>query len=139
MRPRRVMSKNQPLRSFAPRDSRGRLSLRRQMRLPLFNYSAFRRFDEPDEHLDVFAEIGFGLQLFDRLRRIQFGSEQHSICMMNFPDARFRESPPLQTHGVQSIGAGSALGGCFRKRQHIPRYGCSPTYKGMRPNPDEMV
>src|SRR5437588_4088721 len=59
--------------------------------------------------------------------------------MMNLPDARFRESPPLQTHGVQSISVGSALGGRPREWQHIPRYGCAPADEGMRSYTHEVV
>src|SRR6266446_4235615 len=59
--------------------------------------------------------------------------------MMNFPDPRFRESPPLQTYSVQSISVGSALGGCPREWQHIPRYGCAPADEGMRSYPHEVV
>src|SRR5712664_3907087 len=59
--------------------------------------------------------------------------------MMNFPDARFRESPPLQTYGIQSVGARSALGGRLRKWQHIPRYGSAPADEGMCPNPYEVM
>src|SRR5271157_475230 len=59
--------------------------------------------------------------------------------MMNFPDSFFRESPPLQTHGIQSIGVRSALGGRLRKWQHIPRYGGAPADESMRPNPHEVM
>src|SRR5882762_4686559 len=115
-----------------------RPSLREQRCFPLLNYSAFRCFDEADEHFDIFTEIGFGFQLFDRLRCVQLRGQQHSICMMNFPDARFRESPPLQTYGIQSIGARSALSGRPREWEHIPRYGGAPSDEGMRPNPHEV-
>src|ERR1700687_4119993 len=94
MRPRRVMNRNhvgadafvRPAeRSSAegfdctvpwlPRparpDRRMRPSLREQPPSPLLNHSAFGGFDESDEHFDIFAQIGFGLQLFDRLRCVQ--------------------------------------------------------------------
>src|SRR6202030_4431914 len=85
MRPRRVMSKNHagadaslrpaerssaggfdctvPWRPRYERpDGRMRPSLREHRCFPLLNDSAFRGFDEPDEHLDIFTEMGFGLQ-----------------------------------------------------------------------------
>src|SRR6202521_2789623 len=83
--------------------------------------------------------MAFALQLFDRLRCIQLRGHQHTICMMNFPDARFCESPPLQTYGIQSIGVRSTLRGRPRKWQHVPRYGGAPADEGMRPNPNEVV
>lgn len=43
---------------------------------------AFRRFDEANENVDLFAVLYFGFDPLDRLRCVQLGGQKEMICVV---------------------------------------------------------
>src|ERR1022692_1814768 len=104
----------------------------------LLNHSAFRGFNEADQHVHVISAIGLGFQLFQSLRSIELGSEQELVRMMNLADAFPTEAAAFQANGIHAISMGIAGRDCFRKRQHIFGDGRPTTDKSMCANPNEV-
>src|SRR5882672_2262093 len=59
--------------------------------------------------------------------------------MVNLADTLLAEAPPVQAHGVETIGMSVARRGRLRKRQHVPGYGGPAADKGVRPNANEVM
>ncbi len=66
----------------------------------LLNHSPFRCFNEPDQHLYIFASLRLGLEFFQRLRGVEFRGEQNLIGMVNFANSLFAEASALQPHRI---------------------------------------
>src|SRR3954467_13176507 len=57
----------------------------------LLDHAALARLDKLHQVLYVFAHPGVGLQLFDRLRSVEFRRQQHAVRALYLLHAFFRE------------------------------------------------
>src|SRR6266850_7142565 len=85
----------------------------------LLDHAALGIFDEFHQLKHVFAEVAFGFDLLQRLRRIEAGVEQSLEGFLDLQHAFLAESATLESDGVGAVGAGLARGDSLGKWQNI--------------------
>ena len=101
--------------------------------------AAFGRLDKFHQFTDIGRAIELRADLFEGLRRVEFGAQQEAKCAFDCIEALAIEAPAFEPDRVHTVAMGLALGNDTRKRRHVLGDDGASSDVGVAANAAELV